>query len=203
MTRVRLLTTMAVLVFCTGAAADGTADTNALFISRLTSAAVEQTGHAVRYVPGYVKIAYPNGDVPASTGVCTDVIIRAFRAAGVDLQKEVHEDISRNFDAYPRVWGLKRPDSNIDHRRVPNLAAFFRRHGLAIAPTRNPSDYLPGDLVTWDLGRGVPHIGIVVGRSADSQPLLVHNIGNGPQREAVLFDWKITGHFRFTPATRR
>ena len=172
------------------------------FVDRLTSAAIEQTHHRVRYVPGYVRIPYPNGDVPSDTGVCTDVIIRAYRAAGIDLQKEVHEDMSKSFRAYPSSWGLRRPDSNIDHRRVPNLATYFRRHGLALPLSPSPAAYLPGDLVTWDLGGGVPHIGIVV-RQSPTQPLLVHNIGRGPELEQVLFDWKITGHYRFTPDTRR
>ncbi len=171
------------------------------FTRRLVAAAVERTHHSVRYVSAYVRIPYPNGDVPADTGVCTDEIIRSYRAVGVDLQKEVHEDMLRNFSVYPnqRRWRLAHTDSNIDHRRVPNLMVFFQRKGETLLITTRAEDYSPGDLVTWDLGRGVPHIGIVV----DHKPLLsnrfmvVHNIGDGPKMEDVLFDWKITGHYRY------
>lgn len=165
------------------------------------AAAIERTHHHVRYDPAYVRIPYPGGDVPADTGVCTDEIIRSYRAVGVDLQKEVHEDMVQNFSAYPRKWHwmLARPDSNIDHRRVPNLMVFFSRKGETLPITLNPADYSPGDLVTWDLGGGVPHIGIVVDRkSPDSgRYMMVHNIGAGPQMEDVLFNWKITGHYRY------
>jgi uncharacterized protein YijF (DUF1287 family) len=164
------------------------------FATRLVAAAIERTTHTVRYVPAYVRIPYPNGDVPADTGVCTDEIIRAYRALGVDLQKEVHEDMLRNFSLYPakRQWGLSQPDSNIDHRRVPNLMVFFSRKGESLPITHNANDYAAGDLVTWDLGGNIPHIGIVVGRR-----MVVHNIGQGPRMEDVLFDWKITGHYRY------
>jgi hypothetical protein len=154
----------------------------------------------VRYDPAYVRIPYPGGDVPADTGVCTDEVIRSYRAVGVDLQKEVHEDMERNYAAYPRKWHglLGHPDPNIDHRRVPNLMIFFQRHGETLPLTNQADDYHPGDLVTWDLGGGVPHIGIVVDRDRGSRRnLIVHNIGRGPQREDVLFNWKITGHFRY------
>jgi uncharacterized protein len=168
--------------------------------SKVIAAAIEQTRHEVRYEPRYVKIPYPGGDVPANTGVCSDVVIRAYRSAGIDLQKEVHEDMAAHFSAYPKQWGLTTPDSNIDHRRVPNLMTYFRRKGAALPVTRTGRDYLPGDLVTWNLtGTGVPHIGVVTDRkSADgSRPLLVHNIGEGPKLEDVLFAWSITGHFRY------
>jgi uncharacterized protein YijF (DUF1287 family) len=171
------------------------------FLQKLAAAAIERTNHAVRYVGSYVRIPYPGGDVPSDTGVCTDEIIRSYRAVGIDLQKEVHEDMLRNFAAYPnqRLWGLAHPDSNIDHRRVPNLMVFFGRKGETLAITSRNEDYSPGDLVTWDLGGGVPHIGIVVDRK--SQPsgryLVVHNIGAGPKMEDVLFHWKITGHYRY------
>mgnify|MGYP001102015210 CR=1 FL=1 len=143
----------------------------------------------------------PGGDVPADTGVCTDEIIRSYRAVGVDLQKEVHEDMVENFAAYPnkRRWLLSRPDSNIDHRRVPNLMVFFTRKGESLPITSRAQDYLPGDLETWDLGGGVPHIGIVVDQKSSSSGRyhVVHNIGAGPKMEDVLFNWKITGHYRY------
>jgi uncharacterized protein YijF (DUF1287 family) len=170
------------------------------FTRRLVAAAIERTHHSVRYEPAYVGIPYPGGDVPADTGVCSDEIIRSYRAVGIDLQKEVHEDMMRNFDAYPnqRRWQLAHPDSNIDHRRVPNLMVFFQRKGEALPITKRAEDYLPGDLITWDLGRGVPHIGIVVDRkSPQGRFMMVHNIGEGPKMEDVLFNWKITGHFRY------
>jgi len=171
------------------------------FMRKLVAAAIERTHHQVRYDPAYVRIPYPGGDVPPGTGVCTDEIIRSYRAVGVDLQKEVHEDMVQNFSAYPRKWNwlLARPDSNIDHRRVPNLAEFFRRKGETLPITANAADYLPGDLVTWDLGGGVPHIGIVVDRKPPESEryMIVHNIGAGPQLEDVLFNWKITGHYRY------
>jgi uncharacterized protein YijF (DUF1287 family) len=167
----------------------------------LVAAAVERTHHSVRYVSAYVRIPYPGGDVPADTGVCTDEIIRSYRSVGVDLQKEVHEDMVRNFSAYPnqRRWGLAHPDSNIDHRRVPNLMMFFQRNGETLPITSRAEDYAPGDLITWDLGRGVPHIGIVVDRKPllSSRFMVVHNIGEGPRMEDVLFNWKITGHYRY------
>lgn len=169
------------------------------FTQRLVAAARERARHQVRYVPAYVRIAYPGGDVPAGTGVCTDEIIRTYRAVGIDLQKDVHEDMRRNFSLYPKSWGLRRPDTNIDHRRVPNLQVFFSRKGMRLPVTRNPRDYAPGDLVTYDLGGGIPHIGIVVDvRSRDGQRWqLLHNIGAGPKIEDVLFNWKITGHYRY------
>lgn len=169
------------------------------FGMRLSDAALERTRHRVRYVPAYVRIPYPGGDVPADTGVCTDEVIRAYRTLGIDLQQKVHEDMLRNFEQYPHVWNLPRPDANIDHRRVPNLQAFFRRKGVVAPRSQAPADYVPGDLVTWDLGGGIPHIGIVVSRrSPDGKRLMVvHNIGAGPRLEDVLFAWKITGHYRY------
>jgi uncharacterized protein YijF (DUF1287 family) len=171
------------------------------FLKRLVAAAVERTQHTVRYEPAYVGIPYPGGDVPADTGVCTDEVIRAYRAVGVDLQKEVHEDMKKNFSEYPRIGAkpAKRPDTNIDHRRVPNLMVFFNRKGEILAATERAEDYAPGDLVTWDLGGDVPHIGIVVDQKspASGRYLIVHNIGRGPKMEDVLFGWKITGHYRY------
>jgi uncharacterized protein YijF (DUF1287 family) len=176
------------------------AETRAQFLQRFVAAAVERTQHTVLYDPAYVRIAYPGGDVPANTGVCTDEVIRAYRAVGVDLQKEVHEDMVAHFSSYPRKWNwlLAKPDPNIDHRRVPNLMVFFGRKGETLPITANAADFHPGDLVTWDLGGNVPHIGMVVDRKAVSgRSMVVHNIGQGPQMEDVLFSWKITGHYRY------
>jgi hypothetical protein len=173
----------------------------AAFTQRLVTAALERTQHAVRYNPAYVTIPYPGGDVPSDTGVCTDEIIRIYRAVGIDLQKEVHEEMQANFWSYPNHirWMLFHTDTNIDHRRVPNLMVFFSRKGETLPASTNSSDYSPGDLVTWDLGGNVPHIGMLVDRkSAQSGRLMVvHNIGQGPKMEDVLFHWKITGHYRY------
>ncbi len=171
------------------------------FLDRLVEAAIERTNHQVRYDPTYFRIAYPGGDVPAEVGVCTDEVIRSYRKVGVDLQREVHEDMRANFRLYPRNWGLRRPDTNIDHRRVPNLMVFFSRKGEQLPVTARAEDYRPGDIVTWDLGGGLTHIGIVVGVRADADRArfqIVHNIGAGPKMEDVLFNWKITGHYRYT-----
>jgi uncharacterized protein YijF (DUF1287 family) len=171
------------------------------FLKNFVSAAIERTHHTVRYDPAYVRIPYPGGDVPSDTGVCTDEIIRSYRAVGIDLQKEVHEDMVQNFSAYPRSWHwlLARPDSNIDHRRVPNLMVFFQRKGQALPTSSRVEDYSPGDIVSWDLGGGVPHIGIVVDQKSQQTGrfMIVHNIGQGPKMEDVIFNWKITGHYRY------
>lgn len=169
------------------------------FLQKLSRAAMDRTLHSVRYEPAYVAIPYPGGDVSADTGVCTDEVIRSFRALGIDLQKEVHEDMAANFSLYPRKWGRKRPDSNIDHRRVPNLQIFFSRKGENLAITDRAADYAPGDIVTWDLGGGLTHIGIVVNQKPRffNRYMIVHNIGRGPKVEDVLFEWKITGHYRY------
>jgi uncharacterized protein YijF (DUF1287 family) len=178
-----------------------------LFDRELVDAAIERTNHNVVYDGAYVSISYPGGDVPQNTGVCTDVIIRTYRVLGADLQRLVHEDISDNFGAYPsrRIWGLEGPDRNIDHRRVPNLQTFFKRHGSVLPITENPADYSPGDLVTWMLPGNLPHIGIVTDRKrpGSENPMIVHNIGLGPKLEDMLFDYPITGHFRYTPETYR
>jgi uncharacterized protein YijF (DUF1287 family) len=165
----------------------------------LVDAALERTSHRVRYDGSYQKIDYPGGDVPDDVGVCTDVVIRAYRALGIDLQLAVHEDMSAHFAVYPDNWGLSRPDSSIDHRRVPNLQTFFSRQGVELPVTDDPTDYRPGDLVTWMLPGNLPHIGVVVDRrSADGRrPLIVHNIGAGPKVEDGLFDYPITGHYRY------
>lgn len=170
------------------------------FLRRLSDAAIERTQHTVRYDGAYIRIPYPNGDVPEGTGVCTDEIIRSYRALGIDLQKEVHEDMVRNFSAYnQRRWMLAHTDTNIDHRRVPNLMTFFARNGESLPLSTRAQDYAAGDLVSWDLGGNVPHIGIVVDRKSKStgRHLVVHNIGRGPQMEDVIFNWKITGHYRY------
>jgi uncharacterized protein YijF (DUF1287 family) len=167
------------------------------FTRKLVSAAMERTHHRIRYVSDYVPIAYPGGDVPADTGVCTDEIIRIYRAVGIDLQKEVHEDMVRNFNLYPQRW-LTVPDPNIDHRRVPNLMTFFSRKGEPLPLTTRGQDYSPGDIVAWDLGGGITHIGLVVEQKGSSGlHMVVHNIGRGPQMEDVLFDWKVIGHYRY------
>jgi uncharacterized protein YijF (DUF1287 family) len=185
------------------------------FLDKLVEAAVARAQEKVRYDPTYFKIEYPNGDVPAEVGVCTDEVIRSYRKVGVDLQREVHEDMKQNFSVYPKKWGLKKTDTNIDHRRVPNLMVFFERQGAALPVTDRAADYKPGDVVTWDLGNGLTHIGIVVNIPSDGDEnrlLIEHNIGAGPQVEDVLFNWKITGHYRYagpkpkpspTPAQRR
>lgn len=168
--------------------------------SKLVAAAEAQVGRTVRYDPAYVRIAYPGGDVPLDRGVCTDVVIRAYRAGlGIDLQQHVHEDMAANFFAYPKSWGLTRPDPNIDHRRVPNLQTFFRRKGAARLASDDAGDYAAGDLVTMMLPGNLPHIGIVTHHRNDqaTRPLLVHNIGAGAQVQDVLFAYRVTGHYRF------
>ena len=168
----------------------------------LVAAARAQIGVTVLYDPAYTKIAYPMGDVPQYRGVCTDVVVRAYRKQGVDLQALVHSDMQAAWAHYPKIWGLKAPDTNIDHRRVPNLAVFFRRHGQTLPATRNAAEYRAGDIVTWKLPSGVPHIGIVSDvRNAQGVPLVIHNIGYGTQQEDRLFSYTITGHYRYVPAT--
>ena len=169
---------------------------------RLIAAAESQIGRTVIYDPAYVRINYPGGDVPGERGVCTDVLIRAYREGlNFDLQKAVHEDMAANFPAYPKHWGLTRPDRNIDHRRVPNLQTFFKRRNAALAVSETAADYLPGDLVTMRLPGNLPHIAIVSASLNDdgSRPLLVHNIGGGTRREDVLFQYPVTGQYRFQP----
>ena len=176
------------------------ADTTAAHVGEMLANADAQTRTTVLYDPAYVSLAYPGGDVPPERGVCCDVVVRALRGAGVDLQKLVHEDMQAHFGSYPKIWGLARPDANIDHRRVPNLETFFRRQGRALPVTAIPSDYLPGDIVSWRLPNGLAHIGLVVAPQASADParhLCVHNIGAGARVEDVLFAFKITGHFRY------
>ena len=166
---------------------------------KVIEGAKKQVGVTRGYDGSYRKIAYPNGDVPRETGVCTDVVIRAYRHAGVDLQVLVHEDMKGHFSAYPKTWGLRRPDPNIDHRRVPNLATFFTRQGAKLPVTRRGADYQPGDVVTWRLSSGVPHIGLVsdVRVPNTDRYRVVHNIGAGAQIEDVLFAYAVTGHYRY------
>jgi len=164
----------------------------------LARAAVQQVGVTVHYDPMYTKMAYPNGDVARDRGVCTDVVIRAFRAVGIDLQQKVHEDMSRNFAAYPHRWGLAKPDSNIDHRRVPNLQKWFERQRRSLPVTTKAADYRAGDVVSWKLDNGLDHVGVVSAkRGGEGRPLVVHNIGRGAQEEDVLFAWTLTGHYRW------
>lgn len=169
------------------------------FPEKLSDAAITLTKDKVVYDPGYFSISYPNGDVPKGKGVCTDVVIRAYRKLGIDLQKEVHEDMKKNFSKYPQKWGLKKTDPNIDHRRVPNLQVFFTRFGKSLEVTDKASDYKTGDLVTWMINDKMPHIGIVTNRkSADGKRnLIVHNVGAGQVLEDCLFQYKITGHYQF------
>lgn len=185
------------------AATPALADT-ADFGLRLSSAAIERTGHRVVYDAAYKQIAYPMGDVAPDRGVCADVVIRSMRAVGVDLQQLVHEDMKANFSAYPQFWGLRRPDSNIDHRRVPNLETYMTRKGWRLSASLDPNDFRPGDIVAWNL-RGeagfLPHIGIVTDRiGASGWPMVVHNIGAGPKLEDVLFSWPMTGRYRISGA---
>ncbi len=167
------------------------------FEEKLSAAALSLTQQTVEYDPSYFSIPYPNGDVPEGKGVCTDVVIRAYRKLGIDLQKEVHEDMVANFDLYPKIWGLTRTDKNIDHRRVPNLMTYFSRKGIEKPITQNPEDYVPGDIVCWNLGGAITHIGIVVNKKSTDglRYLIVHNIGGGQVLEDMLFDYKIIGHY--------
>lgn len=169
------------------------------FFGKLSSAAIELTHQQVQYDPQYFSIKYPNGDVPSGKGVCTDLIIRAYRKVGIDLQKEVHEDMVGHFNEYPKTWGLKKTDKNIDHRRVPNLMKYFSRYGTVKKISDSPSDYFPGDIVAWNLGGAITHIGIVVDKkSADGKRnLMAHNIGAGQVLEDCLFTYTIIGHYSF------
>lgn len=167
--------------------------------NHLSAAGLELTKQNVTYDPSYFSISYPNGDIPADKGVCTDVVIRAYRKLGIDLQKEVHEDMIKNFSLYPKIWGLKRTDKNIDHRRVPNLMTFFSRKGTVKSKVKNPKNYIPGDIVCWNLQGGITHIGIVVNKKSKDglRYKIVHNIGAGQVIEDCLFDFKIIGHYRY------
>lgn len=171
------------------------------FAEKLSNAAIQIIDKNVIYTPDYVKLKYPNGDVPAKTGVCTDVIIRAYRKLNIDLQKEVHEDMAANFTKYPNLkkWGLKTTDKNIDHRRVPNLEVFFGRKGKTLSITQNANDYKTGEIVTWMIHDKLPHIGIITHlKSKDGKRnLIVHNVGGGQVLEDCLFSYTIVGHFQY------
>ena len=169
------------------------------FGNSVSDAAIERTHHQVTYDPTYVRLAFPMGDVAPDRGVCTDVVIRAYRKLGIDLQERVHNDMKSAFDQYPNMWGLQRADPNIDHRRVPNLQRFFERHGSTFGPSHNVRRFRPGDIVTWTVGGNRPHIGIVTERRSRDRrrPLIVHNIGSGPKLEDVLFSYPMTGHYRY------
>ncbi|MGI2106717.1 DUF1287 domain-containing protein [Shewanella frigidimarina] len=173
------------------------------FNKDIVSSLIERTTHHVTYDGSYFSIPYPNGDVPNDKGVCTDVIIRVYRKLGTDLQKLVHEDMKSNFSLYPskKIWGLNSTDKNIDHRRVPNLQTFFKRHGVNLNVSDNKTDYSVGDIVTWMLPGNLPHIGIVIDQinPISGNPMIVHNIGRGPEVDDMIFDYKITGHYRFVP----
>lgn len=203
----RLLITGATAVLAAGSGfvmlpADGAAETTAVepWADKLVKAAESQIGITLSYDASYRTIAYPGGDVPRETGVCTDVIVRAYRdGLGIDLQKLVHEDMKKAFSAYPRLWGLASTDRNIDHRRVPNLRTFFARRGAALAIGQSGRDYMPGDIVSQILPDGRPHIGIISGRMNDAgtAPLLIHNIGRGTRAEDILFALEVTGRYKF------
>lgn len=169
------------------------------FYKQLSDATITLTNQQVVYDGSYFAIAYPNGDIPKGKGVCTDVIIRAYRILGIDLQNEVHEDMMAHFEKYPKNWGLKGTDKNIDHRRVPNLMVFFSRKGEVKTISNNEIDYLPGDIVAWRLSNGLTHIGLIIDRKSEDgrRNLIVHNIGAGQVAEDVLFDFKIIGHYRY------
>lgn len=187
--RIVILVGLVFASLCAGARAD----------DELAAAAQARTAFAITYDGTYRRIDYPGGDVPADTGVCTDVVIRALRALGTDLQQLVHEDMKANFDRYPAIWGMTRPDSNIDHRRVPNLEVFFRRQGAELPVARLAADHRPGDIVSWRLPNGRPHIGIVGPKRVPGtrRYYVVHNIGAGPKSEDVLLRYDHVGHFRY------
>ncbi len=188
-----LLTLFALLVLIAGTDAQ---DSSALG-ARIVMAARQQIGVTKEYDPGKVSLKYPGGDVPLRTGVCSDVVVRALRQVGIDLQKELHEDMRKNFNVYPRNWGLKSPDKNIDHRRVPNLMRYFERHHIVMREKlKLQESYRPGDIVTWDLGQGIVHIGIVSDKATRGVPLIIHNIGSGTKEEDLLFQYPVRGHYR-------
>lgn len=170
---------------------------------RIVAAARQQIGVTKEYDPGYTALKYPGGDVPLTTGVCSDVVVRALRQAGVDLQKEVHEDMQKNFSTYPQRWGLKAPDKNIDHRRVPNLMRYFERHHIAMHEKLKMTEtYRPGDIVAWDLGGGVLHIGVVSDKRSGRTPLIIHNIGSGAKEDDILLKYQVIGHYRLKEVTQ-
>lgn len=192
------------LLFCAWLVSPAASHAQAAAGEALANAARAQVGVTLAYDPAYVRLSYPEGDVPADRGVCSDVVVRAFRAgARIDLQQRLHEDMRANFARYPSLWGLRKPDSNIDHRRVPNLRRYFERQGKALAVSARASDYRPGDVVSWTLPNGLAHVGVVSSRASAVDPgrwLVVHNIGAGAREEDVLFAWTQTGHYRWFSA---
>lgn len=196
-----LLTLLVFFTFSFTAKKDLVATNQDSFENKLSDAAISIIDPEVVYTPDYISIKYPNGDVPVKTGVCSDVVIRAYRKLGIDLQKEVHEDMVQHFSLYPNIkkWGLHKTDPNIDHRRVPNLEVFFGRKGVKLPITELSTDYKTGELVTWMIANKYPHIGIITNKkSPDGKRLMiVHNVGNGQVLEDCLFDWKIVGHFKY------
>jgi uncharacterized protein len=180
-------------------AAPAPADELPSTMQRILRSANDQVGTTIYYDASYQTIPFPGGDVPFDRGVCTDVVVRAYRSVGIDLQLLVNQDMRQAFRAYPRLWGLSRPDPNIDHRRVQNLATFFIRHGALLPISTDARDYAPGDIVTWRLPGGQPHIGLVSNQEREGRPLIVHNIGWGAKLEDILFAYQITGHYRYLP----
>lgn len=174
---------------------------NYSFEQKLSEAAISLIDPSIKYDPAYFAIKYPNGDIPQGKGVCTDVVIRAYRKLGIDLQKDVHEEMSENFSKYPNLkkWGMTKPDTNIDHRRVPNLEVFFERKGTKLSVSENGKDYKTGEIVTWMINNKLPHIGIVTSKKSDDgkRNLIVHNVGGGQVLEDCLFEYKIVGHFKY------
>jgi len=196
-----MLTALLLTAATAPAQPDSLSGDSTLLAARLVTAAIERTTHRVTYAPAYHRLPYPGGDLPDSLGVCTDLVVRVYRAVGVDLQREVHEDMRTAFAEYPDRWGLTQPDPSIDHRRVPNLRRFWERQGAELPVSHEAADYRPGDLVTWILWGYQPHVGIITDHRSidDERPLVAHNIGAGPQLEDMLFDYPITGHYRYLP----
>jgi len=172
------------------------------FEEKLSEAAISIIDPSIDYDPAYFSIKYPNGDIPENKGVCTDVIIRCYRKLNIDLQKEVHEDMAANFSEYPNLkkWGMTKTDTNIDHRRVPNLEVFFGRKGTKLSVSKDPKDYKTGEIVTWMINDKLPHIGIITNKKSEDgkRNLIVHNVGDGQVLEDCLFEYKIVGHYSFT-----
>jgi uncharacterized protein YijF (DUF1287 family) len=181
----------------------GYAQQPAALSARIVTAARQQVGVTKEYDPSYTKLSYPGGDVPLRTGVCSDVVVRALRGAGIDLQKEVHEDMQKKFSDYPQKWGLKGPDKNIDHRRVANLMRYLERCQVSVTNKLDaPETYHPGDIVAWDLGAGVLHVGIVSDKVGQKSQQVIHNIGAGAAEEDVLFQYRVVGHYRIKESAR-
>lgn len=195
----RSLPRLAVISAALAIAAACTAAFAGKFAHDLVGAARERTTQNETYDGSYRKIGYPLGDVPNDRGVCTDLVVRAYRKLGVDLQELIHEDMTHHFADYPPNWGLRQPDRNIDHRRVPNMQAFFARIGASLPVSDTAHNYLAGDLVTWALPGNLPHIGIVSDQMVEGtrRPKVIHNIGAGPVEDDILFVYRITGHYRY------